>query len=42
MHGFKGERVLMRIHVGERDKHQGEPLYLAIVQPNWTRWSVAG
>ena len=26
MHGFKGERVLMRIHIGERDKHNGRPL----------------
>ncbi|HEU4749400.1 MAG TPA: DUF190 domain-containing protein [Gemmatimonadaceae bacterium] len=32
MHGFKGERVLMRIHIGEQDKHGGEPLYWAIVQ----------
>src|ERR1700716_2988328 len=32
MHGFKGERVLMRIHVGERDKYEGEPLYWAVVQ----------
>ena len=32
MHGFKGERVLMRIHIGERDKFEGEPLYWAIVQ----------
>lgn len=32
MHGFKGERVLMRIHIGERDRHDGEPLYWAIVQ----------
>jgi uncharacterized protein len=32
MHGFKGERVLMRIHIGERDKYQGKPLYEAIVQ----------
>jgi PII-like signaling protein len=32
MHGFKGERILMRIHVGERDKYEGEPLYWAIVQ----------
>ena len=30
MHGFKGERVLMRIHVGERDKHHGKPLYQEI------------
>ena len=26
-----GERTLMRIHVGERDKHEGRPLYEAIV-----------
>jgi PII-like signaling protein len=32
MHGFKGERVLMRIHIGERDKYQGKPLYAAIVE----------
>lgn len=32
MHGLKGERVLMRIHIGERDKFSGEPLYWAIVQ----------
>lgn len=31
MHGFKGERTLMRIYVGERDKFQGKPLYEAIV-----------
>jgi PII-like signaling protein len=31
MHGFTGERVLMRIHIGERDKYQGRPLYEAIV-----------
>jgi uncharacterized protein len=31
MHGLIGERVLMRIHLGERDKHQGKPLYEAIV-----------
>jgi len=31
MHGFKGERVLMRIHIGERDKHEGKPLYEEIV-----------
>jgi uncharacterized protein len=31
MHGLIGERVLMRIHIGERDKHQGKPLYEAIV-----------
>jgi len=32
MHGFKGERVLMRIHIGERDKHNGKPLYQEIVE----------
>ena len=32
MHGFKGERVLMRIHIGERDKHKGKPLYEVIVE----------
>jgi PII-like signaling protein len=32
MHGLKGERILMRVHVGERDKFDGEPLYWAIVQ----------
>lgn len=26
-----GERTLMRIHIGERDKHGGKPLYEAIV-----------
>lgn len=31
-HGFKGERTLMRIHIGERDKHKGKPLYRAIVE----------
>jgi PII-like signaling protein len=32
MHGFKGERVLMRIHIGEHDKHRGKPLYQEIVE----------
>jgi len=34
MHGFKGERTLMRIHLGERDKDRksGKPLYQAIVE----------
>ena len=32
MHGFKGERVLMRIHVGERDQFQGKPLYQQIIE----------
>jgi len=31
MHGLKGERVLMRIHIGERDRYCGKPLYEAIV-----------
>jgi hypothetical protein len=31
MHGLAGERVLMRIHIGERDKFDGKPLYEAIV-----------
>lgn len=26
-----GERVLLRIHIGERDRHAGKPLYEAIV-----------
>ena len=32
MHGLKGERVLMRIHLGEMDKHDGKPLYTQIVE----------
>src|SRR5919197_5037497 len=31
MHGLIGERTLMRIHLGERDKFRGRPLYEAIV-----------
>ena len=31
MHGLVGERILMRIHIGERDKWKGRPLYEAIV-----------
>jgi hypothetical protein len=31
MHGLIGERILMRIHIGEADKYQGRPLYEAIV-----------
>jgi PII-like signaling protein len=31
MHGLVGERVLMRIHIGESDRHQGKPLHEAIV-----------
>jgi len=32
MHGLKGERVLMRVYVGEMDKHDGKPLYAQIVE----------
>jgi len=32
MHGFKGERVLMRIHIGEADRYDGKPLYRQIVE----------
>src|SRR2546421_10339077 len=32
MHGFRGERILMRVHIGERDKYEGKPLYAAIVE----------
>jgi len=32
MHGFTGERILMRIHIGERDKYHGKPLYQEIVE----------
>ncbi len=31
MSGLAGQRTLMRIHIGERDKHEGRPLYEAIV-----------
>ena len=31
-HRFKGERTLMRIFIGEGDKHQGKPLYEALLQ----------
>jgi hypothetical protein len=31
-HRFKGERTLMRIFIGESDKHQGKPLYEALLQ----------
>jgi PII-like signaling protein len=30
--GITGERVLMRIHVGERDRWQGQPLWEAILE----------
>ena len=32
MQGFKGERVLMRIHIGEGDRYEGQPLYRRIVE----------
>lgn len=32
MHGFKGERTLMRVHIGERDKYHGQSLAAAIVE----------
>ena len=32
LRGLKGERVLMRIHIGERDRYHGKPLYEAIVK----------
>lgn len=31
MSRFEGERTLMRIFIGESDKHHGKPLYEAIV-----------
>lgn len=31
MRGLEGEQMLMRIHIGERDRHDGRPLYEAIV-----------
>lgn len=31
MHGFKGERTLMRVHVEEQDKIDGSPVYERIV-----------
>jgi PII-like signaling protein len=39
MHGFEGERVLMRIHIGEQDKFHGKPLYQCIVELLRTRGS---
>ena len=32
MHGLVGERVLMRIHIGESDRWHGRPLHEAIVE----------
>jgi len=31
-HRFKGERTLMRIFIGESDKHDGKPLYEALLK----------
>jgi len=31
-HRFKGERTLMRIFIGESDKHHGRPLYQALLE----------
>jgi PII-like signaling protein len=31
-HRFKGERTLMRIFIGESDKHRGKPLYEALLE----------
>ena len=31
-HGFKGERTLMRIHIGSDDRWKDRPLYEAIVE----------
>ena len=31
MHGFKGERTLMRVHIGEDDRWEDRPLYQAII-----------
>ena len=32
MLGLTGQRTLMRIHLGERDKYQGRPVYQVIVE----------
>ncbi len=29
---FEGDRLLMRIHIGESDKFEGKPLYQALVE----------
>lgn len=31
-HAFQGERTLMRIHIGERDRHEGRPLYQVLLE----------
>jgi len=32
MHELAGEKVLMRIHIGESDRHGGKPLYMEILE----------
>ena len=32
MHGFKGERMLMRIYVEEQDKYHGRPLFETVME----------
>lgn len=32
VHGFKGERMLMRVYVEEQDKYRGRPLYVAVME----------
>ena len=32
MHDFAGERLLMRIHVAESDRHRGRPVYRALFE----------
>ena len=32
MRGFKGERVLMRVHVSEQDRFHGKPLFEQVVE----------
>lgn len=32
MHGLEGEQILMRVHIGESDKYEGQQLYKAIIQ----------
>jgi PII-like signaling protein len=36
-HRFTGERTLMRIFIGESDKHRGRPLYEALLELFRTR-----
>jgi uncharacterized protein len=31
-HTFSGERTLMRIFIGDRDRHEGKPLYEALLE----------